>query len=134
MEPMDGRYVIQSDLTLYFHNLSPFYPNFKVHCFAISWNLFLQNFDRENNRYKIIKHYKYFLIILLFLYSLANFIIIVFVIYLVNNLVYIIIDLILLLTISVKHFLDNIYFENFYNNLCYYIYCTMYNVIYIYIL
>ena len=96
--------------------------------------MFLQNFDRENDRYKIIKHYKYFLIILLLLYSLANFIIIVFVIYHVNNLVYIIIDLSLLLTISVKHFLDNIYFEQFYNNFYYYIYCTMYNVIYIYVM
>ena len=93
--------------------------------------ILLQNFDRVNDRYKIIKHYKYFLIILLLLYSLANFIIIVFVIYLVNNLVYIIIDLILLLTISVKHFLDNIYFEHFIIIFCYYIYRTMYNV-YIY--
>ena len=93
---------------------------------------FLENFDREYNRYKIIKNYKYVLIILLFLYSLIKFIIIVCVIYLVNYLVYIIISLNLLLTISVKHFsLDNIYIEHFQNHFCYYIYCTMYNV-YIY--
>ena len=64
---------------------------------------------------KIIKNYKYFLIILLLLYSLINFIMIFYVIYFVKKLVYIIIGLNLLLTISVKHLLDKIYFEQIYN-------------------
>ena len=38
---------------------------------------FLHNFDRENDRYKIIKNYKYVLTVLLLLYSLINFSIIV---------------------------------------------------------
>jgi len=91
---MDDQYIIQFDLNCYSfiicHLLIQILKFIVLQFYEIM--TFLQNFDRENDRYKMINNYKYVLnIFYSFLYSLINFIIVV--LYLVNDLVYIIISL-----------------------------------------
>ena len=69
---MDDRYVIQFDLNCYSfiicHLLIQILKFTVLQFYKIM--TFVHNFDRENDRYKIMKNYNYFLFILLFLYSL----------------------------------------------------------------